>query len=419
MRVIVIGAGLSGVSAAWYLRDAGHEVTVVERREAAGLETSFANGGLVAPSQPDPWNAPGVLGKLIHYLGQEDSPFLLRPRAIPGMIDWGLRFLAQSRRANFERNTRAGAALARYSLGRLRALRAATRLDYTRGDNGTIKIFRDKRSLEDQVTFAQALEEFGVQHHTFDRAATLRHEPALTAIGDSLAGAVWFPDDEYGDAHQFTQALAARGAERGVAFRYGESVRDVEAPGGRFAALATDRGRIEGDALVLAAASWSPGLVRPLGVRLPINPVKGYSVTVPIDGWNGAPRTPVMDDLLKVAIAPFGGRLRIAGTAEFTGWDATLNQRRARAVLDTGIKVLPELAGQAARAGAKYWTALRPMSHDGLPFVGETAASGVFVNAGHGAMGWSFACGCGKLVADLVSGRETEIDPAPYAAQRP
>ena len=418
MHVIVIGAGLAGVSAAWYLRDAGHAVTVVERREAAGLETSFANGGLVSPSQPDPWNAPGILGKMLHYMGREDSPFLLRPSAIPSMIGWGLRFLANSRAEAWKRNTLAGVVIGQYSLARLRRLRAETGLAYPLGTNGTIKIFRDQASMDAQGELARLLAPHGVRHTMFDRAALIAHEPALASIGEQLVGGVWFPDDEYGDAHVFTQALAALAEARGVAFRWGESATAIDAAGGRFAALATDKGRLAGDALVVAAAAWSPALVRPLGLRLWINPVKGYSATVPMTGWNGAPRTPVMDDGLKVAFAPFGGNLRLAGTAEFTGFDRTLNQRRARNVLDNGIKVFPALAGQAERHGVRYWTALRPMSPDGSPFIGPTRVPGVFVNSGHGPMGWGYACGSGKLLADLVSGAKPEIDPAPYAPHR-
>jgi D-amino-acid dehydrogenase len=419
MRVIVIGAGLSGVTAAWYLRQHGHEVTVVERREAAGLETSFANGGLIAPSQPDPWNAPGILGKLIHYLGKEDSPFLLRPSAIPGMIGWGLRFLRNSNEAAWKRNTLAGCAIGMYSLRLIRALRAETGLAYDIGTNGTMKIFRDQQALDAQIAMVRMLEPLGVRHVVHDRAATLAQEPALQSIGEQIVGAVYFPDDEYGDAHQFTQALAAAGAQRGIAYRYGETVTGIDVAAGRFAGVTTDRGELAGDALVFAAAAWTPALAKPLGLRVWINPVKGYSVTVSTAGWNNAPRVPIMDDVLKVAIAHFGGKLRMAGTAEFTGWAPEMNERRARNVLDTGIKLLPELAQQAERAGVKFWTGLRPMSPDGSPFIGPTGVPGIFINAGHGPMGWGYACGSGKLAADLVHGAKPEIDPAPYAPDRP
>jgi D-amino-acid dehydrogenase len=418
VHVVVIGAGLSGVTSAWYLRAAGHDVTVIERREAAGLETSFANGGLVVPSQPDPWNAPGVVAKILHYLGKEDSPFLLRPGAVPGMIGWGLRFLMNSRPEAWKRNTLAAAALAQYSLANLRQLRATTGLAYPFGTNGTMKIFREQAQVDAQVAFARMLAPFGVPHRVLDRAGTIAEEPALAAIAGQLTGAVLFPDDEYGDAHVFTQALAAKGAEAGIAFRYAENVAGIEIEGGRFAAVRTDKGRIAAQALLLATAAWTPRLARQLGFRVWINPVKGYSASVPLEGWNNAPRLGIMDDGLKVAIAPFNGKLRLAGTAEFAGWSPEMNERRARNVLTTGITVLPELEGQAARRGAAFWTGLRPVTPDGTPFVGATPVKGVFINAGHGPLGWTFACGSGKLAADLVAGATPEIDPAPFSLSR-
>ena len=418
MRVVVIGAGLSGVAAAWYLRAAGHDVTVIERREGPGLETSFANGGLVVPSQPDPWNAPGVLGKLVRYLGDEDSPFLLRPAAIPGMLGWGIRFLWNSRQEAWTRNTRAVVALAQDSLARLRALRAATGLDYPFGANGTMKVFRDQKSIDAQADFARMIAPFGVPHRVLDRAATIAQEPSLTPVADQLAGSVFYPDDEYGDAQAFTSALAALGATHGIAFRFGESARGIETEGGAFAALRTDHGRIAGDALLVAGAAWTPQLLRQSGLRIWINPVKGYSASVPLEGWNDAPRMGVMDDGLKIAIAPFGGVLRLAGTAEFAGWSPEMNERRARNVLATGTRVLPGLAGQAERHGVRFWSGLRPVTPDGSPFIGETRVKGVFVNAGHGPLGWTLACGSGKLAADLVTGTPPALDPTPFALAR-
>jgi D-amino-acid dehydrogenase len=418
MHVLVIGAGLSGISAAWYLRAAGHEVTVVERRDGPGLETSFANGGLVVPSQPDPWNAPGIVGKLIRYLGDEDSPFLLRPAAIPGMMGWGVRFLMNARREAWRRNTLAIVALAQDSLARLRDLRAATGLAYPFGAGGTIKIFRDPRQIAAQEAFARMLAPFGVPCRVLDRAATVALEPALAPIADQLAGAVHYPDDEYGDAHAFTAALATLGAAHGIAFRYGETVEAIEADARTFAALRTDRGRIAADALLVAGAAWTPQLLRRSGVRLWINPVKGYSASVPTDGWNGAPRIGVIDDGLKIAATPFGGVLRLAGTAEFAGWRPEMNERRARAVLAAGTRLLPGLSGQAERRGVRFWAGLRPVTPDGSPFVGETRIKGVYVNAGHGPLGWTLACGSGRLIADLMTGRRPDLDPTPFAPTR-
>ena len=418
MRVLVIGAGLSGIASAWYLRGAGHDVTVIERREGPGLETSFANGGLVVPSQPDPWNAPGIVAKLIRYLGKEDSPFLLRPAAIPGMIGWGIRFLRNSRPDAWRRNTLACVGLAQNSLVNLRQLRAQTGLDYPFGSNGMMKIFQDQSQIDAQVAFARMIAPFGVPFAVLDRDAAVAREPALAQIAGRLAGSVLYPDDEYGDARAFTAALATLSAAHGVTFRYDETVAGIETDGGTFAALRTDRGRIAGDALLVATAAWTPDLLSQLGLRIWINPVKGYSASVPLDGWNGAPRMGIIDDRLKIAMAPFGGVLRIAGTAEFAGWRPEMNERRARNVLATGTAVLPDLDGQAARHGVRFWTGLRPVTPDGSPCIGPTRVKGVFVNAGHGPLGWTFACGGGKLAADLISGMQPELDPAPFALAR-
>jgi D-amino-acid dehydrogenase len=282
--------------------------------------------------------------------------------------------------------------------------------------NKTCLFIAHRRRLIEQKS--ARLKQFGVPHAVLDRAATLEREPALAQVGDQLAGSVLYPDDEYGDAHAFTCALAALGAARGIAWRYGEAVEGIETEGGRFAALRTDRGRVEADALLLATAAWTPALARPLGLRIWINPVKGYSASVPLEGWNGAPRMGIMDDGLKIAIAPFAGVLRLAGTAEFAGWSPEMNERRARNVLRTATSVLPDLAGQAERKGATFWTGLRPVSPDGSPFVGATRVPGVFVNAGHGPLGWTFACGSGKLAADIVDGAAPDIDPAPYSPAR-
>ncbi|MBM3522675.1 MAG: FAD-dependent oxidoreductase [Alphaproteobacteria bacterium] len=418
MHVIVIGAGLAGVTAAWYLRQAGHDVTVIERREAAGLETSFANAGLVVPSQPDPWNAPGVLKKLLHYLGKEDAPFLLRPSAVPGMLGWGLRFLRNSRPEAWKRNTLAAAALAQYSLARLRALREATAIEYPFSAAGSLKIFRDQEKLDQQIDFARLLAPHDIEFEVLGIDQTLALEPALDAVADRLVGSVYFPGDEFGDAHRFTQALAQLATAAGVTFRFGESVMTIEADGNRFTAVRTSRERIQGHAVILAAAAWSPALAAPLGIRLWINPVKGYSATVPLAGWNAAPRMAVVDDTLKIVASPIGGNLRMGGTAEFAGWDTTLNERRARNILSTAITIFPDLADQAERAGVTYWTGLRPVSPDGSPYVGATPVPGVYVNAGHGPLGWTFACGSGKLVADIVIGASPEIDPAPFSPTR-
>lgn len=409
MHVVVIGGGLMGTTSAWYLRQAGHEVTLVERHAGLADETSFANAGLITPSQAEPWNPPGTIGRLLRYLGREDSPLLLRPSALPGMAAWGLRFLWESRAAAFHRNAAANTRLAADSLKLLRELRAELGLEYDHDARGTLKLLHSQQALDEAAAHVAALKEFGIPGTVLDRAALLALEPALAASARGFAGAVHFPDDETGDARRFTLAL---GKHLDGALRFGVTALGFATDGDRITALQTDQGPVAGDAFLLAGGTASPALARTVGVRLPIYPVKGYSATVPIAGWNGAPRIAVIDEDLMLAVTPLGARLRIGGTAEFAGFDRTLNQSRARAVLNGALKLYPELAPYADRSD--FWTGLRPMTPDGRPIVGKTRWPNLFVNAGHGGLGWTMACGSGKRVADLMSSRDTTTRGTPY-----
>ena len=321
MHVLVIGSGLIGTATAWYLRQEGADVTVVDRACGPARETSFANAGMLTPSMADPWNAPGVVWKLLGWVGREDAPMLLRPRDIPRLAGWGTRFLWNSRAASFERNMLRNVALASFSLDSLRELRAELGLSYCERTRGVLKVFRDPANLATAVAVAQQLGEHGVVHRALDREGVADVEPSLAPVAEKLAGGILHPDDESGDAHRFVCALAEAARAAGVRFEFDTAVTGLRAKGGRLAAVETTAGELSADACVLAAGSYSAPLLAGLGLRLPVRPVKGYSITVPFGDENLAPRRPVTDDHLHIAVTPFGDRLRVAGTAEFTGLD--------------------------------------------------------------------------------------------------
>ncbi len=417
MRVTVLGGGLMGVTTAWFLARDGHEVSVIERAAGLAEGTSFANAGLVTPSSADPWNGPGTLGRLLKYLGREDSPLLVRPRALPGLVGWGARFLWQSRAHHHARNTEANTRLAVYNLALLRSLRAEFGFDYDETLRGTLQVFADPGALDGAARDAERLEAFGLSAETLDRNGAVAREPALKGGGE-MAGALYFPGDESGDAHAFTRALGECCIAAGVTFRFKETVVGFDINGDRIKGVRTNRRITTADAVVIALGTWTPALARSVGARLPIYPVKGYSATIDVNGWNGAPRLPVLHDTLKVATSPMGQRLRAAGTAEFAGYDSKLNPVRAQAVLRAAITLFPGLAAHAEDHRVRYWTGLRPMTPNGRPLIGRLRFDNLFVNAGHGGLGWTLACGSGKLTADLLAGKTPEIDSTPFSPDR-
>jgi len=417
MRVTVLGGGLMGVTTAWFLARDGHEVSIIERAAGLAEGTSFANAGLVTPSSADPWNGPGTFRRLIKYFGREDSPLLVRASAMPRMAGWGARFLWQSQRRHHARNTEANTRLAVYNLGLLKALRAEFGFHYDETTGGTLQVFAEPGAFDAAARDAERLREFGLTAETLDPAAVVAREPALKG-GTALAGGLFFSGDESGDAHAFTRGLGECCKSAGVTFRYGETVVGFDINGGRIKGVRTNRRITTADAVVIALGTWTPILARSVGAKLPIYPVKGYSATINTEGWEGAPRLPVLHDTLKVATSPMGPRLRAAGTAEFAGYDTRLNTVRAQAVLRAATTLLPGLAAYSDEYRVRYWTGLRPMTPDGRPLIGRLALPNLFVNAGHGGLGWTLACGSGRLAAHLVTGKTPDIDAAPFSPDR-
>ncbi|MGE0384789.1 MAG: FAD-dependent oxidoreductase [Gammaproteobacteria bacterium] len=414
MRVVVIGAGLLGICSAWYLAQRGARVTVLESAaEPAGL-TSHANGGMLTPSQAMPWNEPGVAWKVLRTLGREDSAVLLRPRALPSLGAWLPRFLFNSAPARFRANAMSNARLAIYSLDCLRELQAILGRSCELAWNGTMKVFADAAALDLALGWSRMLAGTGVRHRLLDAHAAIALEPALAPGAGRLAGAIHYPDDASGDARGFCHALAGAAVARGVAFRFDTpaTVRIDHRSG-----LCVVHGggeRLPADACVLACGHSTARLARTLGLKVPVRPVKGYSLTVPTG--TGAPSLPIVDETWHVAATPLGDRLRIAGTAEFAGEDLTLSAGRIENLRRFVRARFPDL--QCAAGEDHPWCGLRPMSCDGVPLIGPTSIRNLYLNAGHGHLGWTLCAGSGRLLADLMSGGVPGLDAAPYAPAR-
>ena len=406
-HVVVLGGGVVGVASAWFLARSGCRVTLIERQPAAGLETSFANGGLITPSMSDPWASPGIPLLMLKWIGREDSPFLVRLGAVPGLVSWGLKFLRQCNHGSWHRNTRNILRLCSYSHGCLHQLVRETGVDFESNPRGTLHLFRDRLSMDKTSRTSETLQALGVRSRTLDPAGCVELEPALRNQVDRIAGGIHYPDDEGGDAHLFTQRLAGVCASSGVEFRYGETVEAIETSGSEFRAVRTSTGRVDADVCVVALGTDSAARLRPLGISLPIYPVKGYSITFPVEGWNNAPLVPFADDGHKTGIVRIGDRIRVAGTAEFAGHDKTLNAKRIANLRNFFHSLFPDYPDRTA---GEAWTGLRPMTPDGLPYLGPTPVDGLFLNTGHGHLGWTMSCGSASIVADLVCGRDPGID---------
>jgi D-amino-acid dehydrogenase len=417
MKVVVIGSGLIGLTSAWFLRRRGHEVTVLEREAGPGRQTSFANGALLSPSMPEPWNAPGCWRALLHSLGRPEAALKLRLAALPALGGWGIRFLRNSSVERYLRNTRSNLRLALYSREVLQLLRQQTGLVYGQAARGSLRIFRERASLARASAAVARWSGGEVEFRSLSTAQALELEPALAPIGGELAGALYCPIDETGDAHRFCVALAEQARAAGVEFRFGVQVRALEIAAGRVTAVRTADEWLIADGYVLAAASYSAPLLKPLGIGLPVRPAKGYSVTFAADEGKPPPlHLPIADDDLHAVVVPLDGAVRAAGTAEFAGYDLALRPERVRNLLNLVAKVLPEAGLDPA--AARPWCGLRPMSADGVPVIGATGLPNLWVNTGHGPLGWTMAAGSGQLLADLLSAQTAAIDPAPYALAR-
>ena len=424
MKVIVLGAGIVGVTSAYQLAKAGHEVTVVDRQKGPALETSFANAGEVSFGYCSPWAAPGIPAKAMKWLFMKHAPLILRPKLDLAMLSWMARMLSNCTSERYAINKSRMLRLADYSRIALAELRAETGIAYDERMQGTLQLFRTQQQLEASAKDVKALAADGIPYEVLDRDGCIRFEPALKHVRDKIVGGLLTPKDETGDCFKFTNALAAKAEALGVRFAYDTTIKALDVEAGRVRGVITardgdgdpdrERERMSADAVVVALGSYSPLLLKPFGVKLPVYPVKGYSLTIPITDASRAPESTVMDETFKIAITRLGDRIRVGGMAEISGYTNDLGFARRSTLEHSVTDLFP--GGDVSKAS--FWSGLRPMTPDGTPVIGPTKINGLFLNTGHGTLGWTMSTGSARLISDLVGGRTPEIDARDLAINR-
>ncbi len=406
MKVLVLGSGVIGTSVAYYLAKSGHQVEVVDRQPGPALETSFANAGEVSPGYSSPWAGPGVPVKAIKWLLMRHSPLVIWPVLDPDMWRWGLSMLANCTEKAYAINKSRMVPIAEYSRDCLKELRAETGIAYDNRAQGTLQLFRTQAQMDGIAKDVEVLKDYKVPFEVLDRAGFVEVEPALKLTQEKFVGALRLPGDETGDCFKFTNRLADMAQALGVTFRYDTSIDGIEVSGGKVSGVRTSAGTLTADHYVTALGSFTPQLVKPIGIHIPVYPVKGYSITVPITDAQFAPESTIMDETHKVAVTRLGDRIRVGGTAELAGFDMTLRESRRETLNHVVTDLFPK-GGDVSQA--TFWCGLRPMTPDGTPIVGPTPYANMLLATGHGTLGWTMAAGTARIIDDLISGREPEI----------
>jgi D-amino-acid dehydrogenase len=415
MKVIVMGAGVIGVTTAYYLAKVGCEVSVIDRQPGAGLETSFANAGEISPGYASPWAGPGVPLKAVQWILDKHGPLVLRPQFDPAMWRWILQMLRNCTSHRYAVNKSRMVPIAEYSRDCLRELRAETGIAYDHRSQGTLQLFRKQSQLDHIGGDVDILKQYGVPFEVLDRQGCIRAEPALARAPASFVGGLRLPDDETGDCHLFTQRLMAMAEAIGVRFTANTPIERIAVDGDRIASVVTNSGPVMADAYVMALGSFSPLLLRPIGIDIPVYPVKGYSITVPVVDDGGAPQSTVMDESYKVAITRLGDRIRVGGTAEVGDYRIKLAAGR-RLTLERSLLDLFPRGGDLTEP--LFWSGLRPMTPDGPPVIGQARYKNLYLNTGHGTLGWTMACGAGRIIRDQLLGNRPAISTEGLSLQR-
>ncbi len=411
MRILVLGAGVVGTTSAWYLSRAGHQVTVIDRQPVAGNETSFANGGQISVSHAEPWANPHVLPRVLKWLGREDAPLLWRWRADPAQLSWGLRFLRECLPGRTRQNIAAIVALALYSRRCLQSLRQELQLPYDHLERGILHVYTDPGEFALAAEAARIMRQFGLDRDTVNIDRCLELEPALADARHLLVGGDYTRSDESGDAHKFTRALAGHAQAAGVEFHLGTTIERIATAGGKIAGVVVHNGKAPelqtADAYVVALGSYSPLLLRQIGYPVPVYPAKGYSATLTLADDSHAPTVSLTDDERKLVFSRLGNRLRVAGTAEFNGYNLDLNPVRCQALIDRTRQLFPRLKTVGE---PDFWCGLRPATPSNVPLVGRTRFGNLWLNTGHGTLGWTMACGSAAALAEMISGTLPDPD---------
>jgi D-amino-acid dehydrogenase len=416
MKAVIVGSGLIGITSAYFLARQGWEVTVLDRQEGPAQETSFANGSLLTPSMPEPWNAPGSWRVMLRSIGRSDSALQLRLKALPHLAGWGVGFLRNSTPQRYERNTVKCLKLALHSVRMMARIRQETAIQYGQSACGTLRVFRDPAALGRAIAWAQRLRGEGLTYRQLTGSEVVALEPALAPIGGQLAGGIHYPVDEMGNAYEFCVGLAEHARRAGAQFRFRTPVRAIEVRDGNATAVLSGDERFTADRYVVAAGSYTPLLLAKLGVEVPVRPAKGYSLTFDRPVSETSFRVPIVDDDFHAVVVPLENVIRAAGTAEFTGYDLSLTEARIRNLMRLIRLVLP--GWRLDREAAKPWCGLRPMSVDGVPIIGPTPIGNLWINTGHGPLGWTMAAGSGHLLSQLLAGGSASVDPDAYALAR-
>lgn len=407
MKTIVMGGGIIGITTAWYLTQEGHQVTVLERREDTGLETSFQNGALLAPGHSQAWASPAAPKTLIKSLFQDDPVLRFRIRTEPEFWRWGVEFLRNCTAERYRQNTLRIMRVMKYGVEQLRVLRDKTGIEYDGNDKGILYLFRTQQTLEHGVASWNLLKEHGLPLEEVDRNQCAAIEPALEQTKDKIAGGMFAPADGAGDALIFTRNLAKLCRAKGVEIRLNTTVTGLKQDGDRIVGVVTDKGEMAADCVVLALGLESPELARTVGIRLPIYPIKGYTVNVSTQGYNGAPTVGIIEEDNLVAFARLGNHLRVGGKAEFAGHDKSYAPGQYKGVFKVARDLFPQGGDYD---NPTYYACLRPVTPGGPPILGPTRYRNLHVNTGHGAAGWTMACGAARAVVDMIGGRRPEID---------
>ncbi|MFT2215625.1 D-amino acid dehydrogenase [Rhizobium giardinii] len=415
MKIVILGAGVIGVTTAYYLAQSGHDVTVLDRQSGPALETSFANAGEISPGYASPWAAPGIPQKAVKWLFMKHAPLIIRPRADLATLHWMSAMLRNCTAARYAVNKSRMVRLAEYSRDCLIALREETGISYDHRTQGTLQLFRTQKQVDGVAKDIEVLSADGVPFDLLDPDGCVAAEPGLTNVKHKIAGGLRLPNDETGDCFKFTNELAARAEQLGVRFVYNTDIRTLQVQGRRVVGIITHSELFPADAFVVATGSFSPALLKPLGIKTPVYPVKGYSITVPIVDTSKAPVSTIMDETFKIAITRLGDRIRVGGMAEIAGFSTDLPEAR-KATLVHSVEDLFGGAGDQSRAS--FWSGLRPMTPDGTPIIGRTPFENLYLNTGHGTLGWTMACGSGRILDALICGRKPDIETGDLAVSR-